>query len=76
MAVVYRCRHCKQHMAEIGHEQATSHELGIHQLTDQERLEMIRYHENGDIQVETICEHCQEAMENNPHYHELDSFLQ
>ncbi|KGX85481.1 anti-sigma-F factor Fin family protein [Pontibacillus litoralis] len=76
MAIVYQCRHCKQRLAALAHEQVNANDLGLQHLSEQERLEMIQLHENGDMQVNTICEHCQEAIELHPHYHELESFLQ
>jgi hypothetical protein len=53
-----------------------SEQLGFHQLNDAERVDMISYQENGDIQVKSICEDCQEALERNPNFHENQTFIQ
>lgn len=53
-----------------------SESLGFHQLSDQERQEMISYNPNGDIHVKAICEDCQEALERNPDLHQHDTFIQ
>lgn len=50
--------------------------LGFDQLTNEEKQEMIAYHDNGDIQVQTICESCEETLGQHPQYHELDFFIQ
>lgn len=76
MAIMYQCRHCKEYLAELSHEFVDTNQLGLEELSEEDQLQMIRYHENGNIQIDTICEHCQEALEKNPHYHELDFFLQ
>jgi hypothetical protein len=54
----------------------SSESLGLHTLTDQERLEMVSYDPAGDIYITSICEDCQEALERNPDYHQLDFLIQ
>jgi hypothetical protein len=76
MAVIYQCKHCSQTIGELTHQIVDTKQLGLDQLTAEERREMINYQHNGDVQIKTICENCQEALERNPHYHELDFFIQ
>ena len=76
MAVRYYCRHCKVKVGEISDYSVDSHRLGFQQLNNEERLDMIEYHSNGDIHVKTICEDCQEALERNPELHSLNTFIQ
>ena len=76
MAVIYQCRHCKQQIGAFDQEAVDANHLGLDQLTDEEHEDMVQMHENGNIEIKTICENCQEALESNPHYHELDSFIQ
>lgn len=76
MAIVYECRHCQQEVGRIDATEVEESSLGFQVLTNEERLEMITYEQNGDVKVKTICENCQEALERNPIFHQLDSFIQ
>ncbi|MFS0821037.1 anti-sigma-F factor Fin family protein [Bacillus sp. 1P02SD] len=76
MALHYHCRHCGVKVGSIDSLSLHSESLGFHQLTDQERQEMISYQSNGDIHVKTICEDCQEALQRNPDFHQYESFIQ
>ncbi|MEH7236339.1 anti-sigma-F factor Fin family protein [Bacillus sp. JJ1562] len=76
MSLHYHCRHCGVKVGSIDSLSLHSESLGFHQLTDQERQEMISYQTNGDIHVKTICEDCQEALQRNPDYHQFESFIQ
>lgn len=76
MSIIYHCRHCGKTVGKLSQSVVDTEQLGWHQLSEQERQEMIDYHENGDINIKTICENCQEALERNPDYHELDFFIQ
>ncbi|WP_044895792.1 anti-sigma-F factor Fin family protein [Bacillus alveayuensis] len=76
MALHYYCRHCGTKVGTINRMSVYSEQLGFHHLTDTERLEMISYLPNGDIQVKTICEDCQEALERNPEYYLYEKFIQ
>nr|EEK69788.1 hypothetical protein bcere0006_410 [Bacillus wiedmannii] len=48
----------------------------LFQLTEQEVVEMIHFHENGNIYIKTICESCQETLASYPEYYEYEKFLQ
>jgi len=50
--------------------------LGFNQLSNKEKEEMIHYNSNGDMEVHTICENCEQALGQHPNYHELDFFIQ
>ncbi|TLS35114.1 anti-sigma-F factor Fin family protein [Pseudalkalibacillus caeni] len=76
MTITYQCRHCGQEVGKLEQQSCTIDKLGFNQLTNQERQEMIEYHNDGTMTVKTICEDCQEALERNPHYHQLHSFIQ
>lgn len=76
MAIHYTCRHCRQKLGTIDAIEIEESRLGFQVLTFEERMEMIDYNEDGDMVVKTICENCQEALERNPIYHQLDSFIQ
>lgn len=77
MAIVYKCRHCKHVMATLHHpEQFTLKQLGLEELSNEDKQEMIQHKRNGDLHIQIICESCEEMLKQNPHYHELDSFIQ
>lgn len=76
MAIRYECRHCGKTIGKLDNFAGNEHDLGFQALTNEERLEMIEYEQNGDIKVKAICENCQEALERNPAFHQLDSFIQ
>ncbi|MDY0394849.1 anti-sigma-F factor Fin [Virgibacillus halophilus] len=76
MAIVYSCRHCKHVIGKIQNEEADISMLGWDRLSAADKESMIQYQDNGDIQIQTICENCQQSLIKNPHYHELDFFIQ
>lgn len=76
MALYYYCRHCGVSVGKLEKHSLYSHQLGFHQLTDEERNEMIHYQQNGDIHIQTICEDCHEALQRNPDYYGLEKFIQ
>ncbi|UFU01525.1 anti-sigma-F factor Fin family protein (plasmid) [Radiobacillus kanasensis] len=76
MSLIYTCNHCGNNVGELHQKVVDTQSLGWHELSEQEKREMIQYQDNGDIHVKTICENCQESLDHNPHYHELDYFIQ
>lgn len=76
MAVTYRCRHCGTQIGQLQADIYHSQRLGFDQLTAAERQDMIHYDNDGNVLVQTVCEDCQEALERNPAYHGLTSFIQ
>ncbi|MBY0095475.1 anti-sigma-F factor Fin family protein [Mesobacillus maritimus] len=75
MAMHYYCRHCGTNIGTLDRLSVQSESLGFHKLTDEERHDMISYESNGDIQIKSICEDCQESYERNPSYHENDYLI-
>jgi hypothetical protein len=75
MAIHYHCRHCGTNVGSLSQMSVHSDKIGIHMLTDEERLNMVSYETNGDIRIQTICEDCQESLERNPDYHQLDHII-
>lgn len=76
MAITYSCRYCGTQIGQLQNEIYHAEALGFDHLTAEERREIIHYDDNGDVQVKTVCEDCQEALERNPDYHQLTSFIQ
>ncbi|MEW9502925.1 anti-sigma-F factor Fin [Jeotgalibacillus marinus] len=76
MAIHYNCRHCGNSVGKLDNHSVNSEKLGIHKLSNEERQSMVSYTNDGHVQIQTICEDCQESLERNPDYHELDQFIQ
>ncbi|WP_227397266.1 anti-sigma-F factor Fin family protein [Jeotgalibacillus aurantiacus] len=76
MAVYYHCRHCGNEVGAIDTQLVDAKRLGIHSLSAEERKSMISYTNEGHVNIQTICEDCQESLERNPDFHELDQFIQ
>ncbi|MRX72958.1 DUF2757 family protein [Bacillus lacus] len=75
MALHYHCRHCGVKVGTLQQSAVHSEELGLHQLSPQERQEMVSYSDDGHIHIQTICEDCQEALERNPDLHQHEKFI-
>ncbi len=75
MTIHYNCRHCGVNVGSLQQTSVQSEKLGINKLTEEERLSMVNYQDNGDIHIKTICEDCQESLERNPDYHSLDYII-
>ena len=75
MAIHYYCRHCGTKLGSIEQTPIHSEALGLHKLTEQERLDMVTYDSSGNIHIKAICEDCQEALERNPDYHQYDFII-
>ncbi|WP_085522373.1 anti-sigma-F factor Fin family protein [Tuberibacillus sp. Marseille-P3662] len=76
MDIFYNCRHCGVGIGQINGQRFSTHQLGFDQLSSEDRQDMVQYDQLGNVHVSAICEDCQEALERNPHFHELDSFIQ
>lgn len=76
MAIIYKCNHCGDQVGQLDQQVVDTQTLGWNELSNQDRKEMIQYQNNGDVEIKTICEDCQESLDKNPHYHELDFFIQ
>lgn len=76
MSIRYNCRHCGVAVGKIDQKSVDINRLGFQLLNSEERMDMIQYQDNGDIEINTICEDCQEALERNPELHSLQTFLQ
>lgn len=76
MSIIYECRHCRRVLGELDQRTVGISDLGIDQLSQEEKNQMIKYHDDGDLSVYIICESCEASLEDNPHYHELEFFIQ
>lgn len=66
MAITYMCRYCNSLLGQIDNEEITEMKLGFHQLTPNERQDIISYDAKGHTLVRVVCESCQEMLEKNP----------
>jgi len=71
MRVAYQCKYCKHFIGEVNRPEWSSADaekiLGFGYLSSGERLESVAYnHVQEEMTVQTICEHCQHAVESNP----------
>lgn len=76
MSIVYTCRHCGNEVGRINQSVIDSETLGLDKLTADDVKEMVLFKQDGDVQIKTICENCEATLGQNPHYHELDFFIQ
>lgn len=75
MSIVFTCRHCNRVLGKLDQKVVSTTSLGLSGLTSSEQKEMIKYHNNGQVSVYTICESCEVSLEQHPHYHEQDYFI-
>ncbi len=75
MGIQYYCRHCGDKLGEVGFEHYGRIQATLVELTEEERLFFL-YKDNKVVNVITICESCQNTLEENPHYYQYDTFLQ
>jgi len=75
MAIHYHCRHCGTKIGSIENTALNTHQLGFDLLTSDERQDMITYDLEGNLQVKSICEDCQELLERQPEYHQNDFLI-
>ncbi|GAA0609062.1 anti-sigma-F factor Fin [Virgibacillus siamensis] len=76
MAIVYTCKHCGNTIGRLDQRTVDSTMLGLDQLSSEDKQEMVHYQRNGDIHIQAICENCEDSLDSNPQYHELDFFIQ
>lgn len=66
MAIRYVCRYCNYPLGTIDQTTAEDERLGFHTLSEEERRQILHIQENGEVQANVICEHCQEAIQRYP----------
>lgn len=70
MRIEYICKHCQHKVGEV-HQPNWSYaeaenKLGIGQLSAAERIESVSYQSTGSMRVQTVCDSCEQAVEQNP----------
>ena len=75
MSIHYHCRHCGIKLGSLEQQFVDTERLGLHRLTDEERQDMVSYQSNGDINIKSICEDCQESFNKNPEFYQNDFLI-
>ncbi|KHE71484.1 anti-sigma-F factor Fin family protein [Halobacillus sp. BBL2006] len=76
MKIRYFCRHCQNQVGELDAEHVDVSQLGFDLLNNEDQQQMVHMNGNGNMDIKTICDSCKETLDQNPHYHELDFFIQ
>ena len=76
MTLHYSCRHCGHPLGEITEQQIELYQSVYNFLSTEERKEIIDHGENGIVYIQSICESCQDALDQNPDYHLLEHLIQ
>lgn len=76
MSINYKCRHCGQMLGRLEQKVIEPSALGLDRLTAREMQEMVHYDSAGNMQIDAICEDCEQTLGQHPNYHELDYFIQ
>lgn len=76
MSIVYTCKHCDGVIGRLERHTLSISLLGMKLLMAEEKTKMIRYSENGDMQIKVICEECEASLAQYPVYYELEHFIQ
>ncbi|GMA50530.1 hypothetical protein GCM10025857_18870 [Alicyclobacillus contaminans] len=71
MRVEYWCKHCKHLVGALDRPEWSQADAerycGLQQLSPAERMEWVSvYGSQGVMTVQTICQHCQQAVEQHP----------
>jgi redox-regulated HSP33 family molecular chaperone len=75
MTIRYTCRSCHQTLAEFP-EDNEKVRFSLELLTPEDRMHIIKEDEEGNLNVQILCEYCQEAILHNPELSLLSSPLQ
>lgn len=74
MAIHYYCRHCMQNVGRID-SSVDGGRLGLEQLSEEDKQDMVSQDDRGHVHIKTICEECERTLQDFPAYHEQESFL-
>ncbi|WP_428910335.1 anti-sigma-F factor Fin family protein [Niallia sp. Krafla_26] len=75
MSIHYQCRHCGVKLGTLDQTRVDAERLGLHTLSVEERQAIVSYDSNGDIQIKSICEDCQESFLRNPDNYQNDFII-
>lgn len=75
MAILIKCRHCEESLGTVDDLIKVYDTMKQNGFTQEEMNEMIHYDETGQIELQLICEHCEELLAQNPNLFENDNFI-
>lgn len=64
--VEYVCRFCQSSLGKLNSSVYSEAELGLDQLTEEEREDIISLDTNGQMQVRVVCENCEHILNHYP----------
>ncbi|WP_037465057.1 anti-sigma-F factor Fin [Shimazuella kribbensis] len=64
--VEYVCRFCQSSLGKLNDSVYSEAELGLDQLTTEEREDIIIHDTNGQMQVRVVCENCERILNHYP----------
>lgn len=76
MTITYICRHCRMPIGEIQSDTISEFQLGFHNLTPEERSDMISSDGRGSVVVRVTCEYCKQTLDSYPELSLLGNPLQ
>ncbi|GAB2564053.1 anti-sigma-F factor Fin [Gracilibacillus alcaliphilus] len=76
MTINYVCKHCRTELGSLQSQVLDLEQIDWQLLSDKEKQQLMAYHQDQTITFQVICEYCQQLLEQNPQYHELDYFIQ
>lgn len=75
MAILIKCRHCEESIGTVDDPIKVYETMKQNGFTQEEMNEMIHYDETGQVELQLICEHCEELLAQNPNLFENDNFI-
>jgi len=75
MAIQVKCRHCKAEMGKLAGQSILQHGR-VRQLKEEFSEEFITQDEKGTVTVNSICEHCERSLRENPDYYAMQKWIQ
>ncbi len=75
MGIKYQCKHCGTDIGEIGFEHFETVQTGLQKFTKEEQESSVS-HEEGNMQIQVVCDECQQALESNPQFYEYGHYIQ
>lgn len=64
--VEYVCRFCQSSLGKLNSSVYSEVELGLDQLTPEEREDIISHDTDGQMRVQVVCENCEQILNHYP----------
>ncbi|GAE94186.1 Fin protein [Gracilibacillus boraciitolerans JCM 21714] len=76
MTLLYTCKHCGSEVGRLQPDMLDLDKIGWNVLSMEEKAKLLQYRHDETITLFSICENCQQLLDQHPQYHELDYFIQ